>query len=245
MSPRPSPIIIVAALLTNLPLSLGAAAGPQPNDDEFLRLTGTALRVHNKDAHCSFTSGRIMKQDWTSLEFGVGKTTLVQTLTVLCPKADDHNGFMSKFTAEGRPENVLLEFLPSRLDGKRKFVFDGPPPEPTGLDPLRKIGNSTLRDKRASLELAASKLRLPRHLSFVTESYLKARRGGKEVFTAMQGVCYALRATLKVEFGTVKSLCDIYRNVSRTAVNTAWQQQQRRWDFLNNGPVTYISVRLR
>ncbi|KAF4732704.1 hypothetical protein FOZ63_007908 [Perkinsus olseni] len=244
MSPRPSPIIIVAVLLTNLPLSLGAA-GLQPHDDDFLRLTGTALRVHNEDAHCSFTSGRIMKQDWASLDLSVGKTTLVQTLTVLCPKADDYNGFMSKFTAEGRPENVLLEFLPSRLDGKRKFVFDGPPPEPTGLDPLRKIDNSTLSDKRASLELAASKLRLPRHLSFVTESCLNARRGGKEVFTAMQGVCYALRETLKVEFGTGKSLCDIYRNVSRTAVNTAWQQQHRRWDFLNNGPVTYISLRLR
>ncbi|KAF4657432.1 hypothetical protein FOL46_007418, partial [Perkinsus olseni] len=115
MSPRPSPIIIVAALLANLPLSLGAAAGPQPNDHDFLRLTGTTLRVHNKDAHCSFTSGRIMKQDWTSLDLSVGKTTLVQTLTVLCPKADDYNGFMSKFNAEGRPENVLLHHFQTYL----------------------------------------------------------------------------------------------------------------------------------
>ncbi|KAF4709448.1 hypothetical protein FOZ62_005220, partial [Perkinsus olseni] len=202
MSTTPSPIIIVAVLLTNLPLSLGAAARPQPNDDAFPRLTGSRLKVKDHSARCTYTNG--------------------ETMTITCPEAPGRKAFTSSFTVKGRPGNLLAGVQFRHPEDQRGFVFDEAPPEATGLDPLRDLDNSTLREAMADLNWVARELKLSAaSAEFVTAEQLATMVGGRETLIELKRVCYTVVVGMMKWFGTYRSTCDFYGIVSTIAVNTA------------------------
>ncbi|KAF4657434.1 hypothetical protein FOL46_007420 [Perkinsus olseni] len=230
MSLRPSPIIIVAALLTNLPLSLGAAAGPQPNDDDFPPLTGSSMTRGNQAVYCTFKSDDPKRTSHAYLRVSVEKSGLLETKSVICPETKAGGmSFESRFSAIACPvcsrsENLITYVMLRSPNDTRKFQFDTRPPPDTGSDPLKKVGEPAvglLREKMTALATTVTKLGLPSFHSLVTDDLLSGRPDGKEALAELKGVCGTFKWGMIGEFGSFYGACDTYADSVEAAVNTA------------------------
>ncbi|KAF4687425.1 hypothetical protein FOZ63_032836 [Perkinsus olseni] len=246
MSHRPSPIIIVAVLLTNLPLSLGAAAGPQPNDDDFPPLTDSSVTRETEAVYCTFKRGDPKRTSHAYLSVSVGKSGLLETKSVICPATAAFHSFESRFSAIpcpvcNRAENLFTYMMFRSPNDTHKFQFDARPPPNTGLDPLKKVGEPAvglLREKMTALATAVTKLRLPPFHSLVTDKLLRDRPDGKKALAELKDVCCTVKLGMIGEFGSFYGACDTYVNSSEAAVETAWN---KRWQFRQYGGIRHIT----
>ncbi|KAF4706302.1 hypothetical protein FOZ63_026489 [Perkinsus olseni] len=143
-------------------------------------------------------------------------------MTITCPEAPGLKAFTSSFTDKGRPGNLLAGVQFRHPEDQREFVFDEAPPEATGLDPLRDLDNSTLREAMADLNWVARELKLSAaSAEFVTAEQLATMVGGRETLIELQRVCYTVVVGMMKWFRTYRSTCDFYGIVSTIAVNTA------------------------
>ncbi|KAF4695100.1 hypothetical protein FOZ60_005837 [Perkinsus olseni] len=246
MSPRPSPVIIVAVLLTNLPLSLGAAARPQPHDDDFPPLTGSSITRGNEAVYCTFKSGDPKRTGHAYLRVSVGRRGLLETKSVICPATETSMSFESGFSAIACPlcsrsENLLTYMMLRSPNDTRKFQFDTRPPPDTGSDPLKKVGEPAvglLRGKMTALATTVRKLGLPSFRSVITDELLRDRPDGKKALADLKGVCGTVKWGMIEEFGSFYGACDTYADSAEAAVNTA---VSKGWRFHRYGGIRHIT----
>ncbi|KAF4687424.1 hypothetical protein FOZ62_019938 [Perkinsus olseni] len=86
---------------------------------DFPLLSLPSLWTKDNTPVCYYTAGTTFQENWESLEVRVGRDFVPRTMTVMCPKTDNHTAFMSKFSDEGRSDNLLVEYRPSRPHDKR------------------------------------------------------------------------------------------------------------------------------
>ncbi|KAF4727266.1 hypothetical protein FOZ62_019737, partial [Perkinsus olseni] len=112
---------VVVVSLSRLTICLGAVMrheDPPIYEDvpvyDFPLLSVSSLWTKDNTPICYYTAGTTFQEDWASLEVSVGRDYVPRTMSVMCPKIDNHTAFMSKFSDEGRSDNLLVEYRPSR-----------------------------------------------------------------------------------------------------------------------------------
>ncbi|KAF4657433.1 hypothetical protein FOL46_007419 [Perkinsus olseni] len=204
---------------------------------DFPLLSVSSLWTKDNTPICYYTAGTTFQEDWASLKVSVGRDYVPRTMSVMCPKIGNQTAFMSKFSDEGRSDNLLLDYRPSRPHDKRKYIFDRPPPEFTGLDPLRKVDKYFLLERVQSLRKAARPLKSSASPALLHESDLKKLKGGKKTTKALREVCSSVVVAIEEVYGTMRGVCDSYRNSSEEAVGTAIA---RRWPTEKEGLFTHF-----
>ncbi|KAF4695101.1 hypothetical protein FOZ60_005838 [Perkinsus olseni] len=235
---------VVVVSLSRLTICLGAVMrheDPPIYEDvpvyDFPLLSVSSLWTKDNTPICYYTAGTTFQEDWASLEVSVGRDYVPRTMSVMCPKIDNHTAFMSKFSDEGRSDNLLVEYRPSRPHDKRKYIFDRPPPEFTGLDPLRKVDIYFLLERVRNLQAAARPLKSSTSPALLRESDLKKLKGGKKTTKALREVCSSVVVAIEELYGKFRGVCDSYRNSSKEAVGTAIA---REWPTDKEGLFTHF-----
>ncbi|KAF4714554.1 hypothetical protein FOZ63_013906, partial [Perkinsus olseni] len=233
MLTRRSMVVSAAAWLSNLPLIVAiGVVGPHISDDGFPPLLATDLIVEGNAVSCHYSNEKTMEEIPKSLRVRLERASAVRTEAVICPSIEAHRAFRSTFSFG---QNVLskFEFGFPHFDYAKalwRYTFKAPPPEGTGLDPLRNISETSFTQQLESVSLATRRLDKPRDGGErITQDALFGIGNGIAALGEMRKACADAMAIVKTEYPTFTGLCKEYLNMSNAAIKAAGSSEE--WTF--------------
>ncbi|KAF4720212.1 hypothetical protein FOZ63_024864 [Perkinsus olseni] len=210
----------VAAFIPQLPLSHAIGATNLPADDfPHRNPTTTRFDLMNSTAVCSYHNGDYASNHTASLFIRVGEKSM-QTDYVQCPATKARSSFSLGYW--GHPAVRSHAFhRPHTVDTHR--YPQGPPPN-EGLDPLRKLDQSGLRQELKGLFKAATRVShgLTPDNAAIFETFMDREPPARQrVAEHLQSVCSAELTAIKRYFVSLRKLCDEYYTAYRAAKNAA------------------------
>ncbi|KAF4661752.1 hypothetical protein FOZ61_002950 [Perkinsus olseni] len=228
--------IIVAAAVTTLVFGQWTARAFPP-------LNNTRLVVEDNGASCYYSDGVLTQGRGNKLAVEVGRARGLRTAAILCPRTNDRAEFYSEFSW---PTNVLKRHhigFPSPSPD-HLVTFQEPPPNGTGLDPLRNIRGLALDNKLASLNSTATEMMplVPLLRRYVTEEAMD-RTGavGANTINELREICVDVRSILQDRFnGSFGLLCDLVHSSCNGAIRSA---HRAGWHFDTTSDETLVHSR--
>ncbi|KAF4661976.1 hypothetical protein FOL46_005518 [Perkinsus olseni] len=163
---------------------------------------------------CSYNDRKTNPELLAKLEFLV-TASMVQTQSVNCPK-DPAYGNAFRTTYWGNPSLATYQSDYPKSHPLHDFSVTGPPNN-TGLDPLRRLDQSSFRGERELVYVAARTVDLERDDYYpVHEEELDD--AALDMDWEVKGLCAAVFKAVKKKFPNFKDLCTEYHDESEAAV---------------------------
>ncbi|KAF4681248.1 hypothetical protein FOZ60_012415 [Perkinsus olseni] len=208
-------------------LPLGTASGavarhdpdggfPQPQSLE------THFDGMKKAAQCFYTD---LFADGPTLFLWVEEDGLA-TSNIKCPPTEANNASQIRYWDKS---HTLWRYEPK--NPPFVYAFTGRPPSGTGLNPLRNVDISAMRDELSELLAAAREVEFTKGFPHVwaTDEYKDLTTPAKlDLIKKLRNVCLAARTVLKEHFGTYGKMCDEHSENAKEAKDTAHRLE---WHF--------------
>ncbi|KAF4704838.1 hypothetical protein FOZ63_005220 [Perkinsus olseni] len=215
----------VAVFFSELPLGAasGAVARHDPNGGfPQQQIRGTYFDGMKKAAQCFYTDP---PADGPTLFLWVEEDGLA-TSNIKCPPTEANNASQIRYWDKS---HTLWRYEPK--NPPFVYAFTGRPPSGTGLNPLRDVSLSAIRDKVNELFAAASQFTFTKDWPHVwaTDKYKDlTTRAEIKLIGKLTDVCLAARTVLKEHFGTYGKMCDEHSENAKEAKDTAHRLE---WHF--------------
>ncbi|KAF4745645.1 hypothetical protein FOZ63_009413 [Perkinsus olseni] len=162
--------------------------------------------------------------------------SMVQTQSVTCPN-DPAYGNAFKTTYWGNPSLATYQSDYPKSRPLHDFGAAGPP-DSTGLNPLRKVDQSSFRKERELVYMAARTVDLGRDDYYPVHEEELAD-AALDMDLKVEGLCAAVFKAVKKQFSTYTELCTEYHNESEAAVDAAHEEDWTFWEDKNG--ITIVS----
>ncbi|KAF4649824.1 hypothetical protein FOZ61_000909 [Perkinsus olseni] len=173
------------------------------------------------------------------------RETKVQTEEIGCPETETHPAFRAAYSKR----HLLVNYRIKNSSTVGPWhVFDEPPPDETGLDPLRSLDQSSFILIKDRLFAAVKRLGLPQNLE-MTKIYKNemdtllehALRARKTIVNYLLKVCDSVISAIKEQYGSYRQLCVRNYHDAQGAIDAArdagWSFEPDRHDILVKPPV--------
>ncbi|KAF4662897.1 hypothetical protein FOZ61_002103 [Perkinsus olseni] len=198
------------ALLMNSPFC-DAVKSIAPDDPAagYPKQVGRSRFISMRNAtHCHFSNEKHLTSSYASLDIYI-KYDVVQTDDINCPATERWPAFRAVYSGRSAVQSYANITYPTSEEDWYTFE-DHFPPNNTGLDPLRELNQSPLRDARNKVYAAAAKGKV--------EGQTEAQ---DELISEFKDACSVAIETIRKHFGPFPRLCGKYRDASEEAIAAA------------------------
>ncbi|KAF4682128.1 hypothetical protein FOZ60_011020 [Perkinsus olseni] len=210
-----------------------SVAAPDPSDPPFPPMKyADGMPELRGGIVCGNGDGKARDGNSRSFSFNFQADRGAQTEEIICPETPRLEQYRVEFSFG---QNVLskFEFGFPHFDYAKalwRYTFKAPPPEGTGLDPLRNISETSFTQQLESVSLATRRLDKPRDGGErITQDVLFGIGNGIAALGEMRKACADAMAIVKTEYPTFTGLCKEYLNMSNAAIKAAGSSEE--WTF--------------
>ncbi|KAF4682965.1 hypothetical protein FOZ60_009795 [Perkinsus olseni] len=170
--------------------------------------------------HCHFSNEKHLTSSYASLDIYI-KYDVVQTDDINCPATERWPAFRAVYSGRPAVQSYANITYPTSEEDWCTFE-DHFPFNNTGLDPLRELNQSPLRDARNKVYAAARKVKFTRERAILWEGKVEGQTEAQdELISEFKDACSVAIETIRKQFGPFPRLCGKYRDASEEAIAAA------------------------